>query len=229
MPEAELTLDDIQEDEDVEREVKKTTKKTSAKKDNPIEVIIPQIDPKTWVLSLEDGDEIEEREFVQKPLTYFDKIKYFGMVGQTLDAILAVDSGITLNTLLSGSSTQFDANNPMASLAGQDMDSFIGLLIRMAGFAPDFLKKSYLIWLGVPMNEREWADQALDSIDDEMGVQILETFVDQNWEAVEDFFTKYARRVWARVQKARGQDSDKDSSKPSKPTRRTTRRRSKNS
>lgn len=140
--------------------------------------------------------------YTQKPLTYFGKMEFMSLVGKTLDEAMKGEDGLRLNTLL-------DTANVTELNSGdfEDLDSFLALVSKVAAYAPDFLRDCYLIWLAVPKGQRVWAREALDNLEDEEGIQIIERFIDQNWEALESFFVVQIRRLIKRVAGHRKQDS----------------------
>lgn len=138
--------------------------------------------------------------YTQRPLSYFKKMEFFGLVGSTIDKAMEGDDGLTVNALFGTTPTSV---GDLTSADFGDLDSFMALVAKVAHYAPDFLKECYLIWLDVPKKERAWAREALDLIDDDEGQEIIETFVDQNWEAIERFFTERLQALGQRVQARR--------------------------
>jgi len=97
-------------------------------------------------------------------------------------------------------------------------DSFVMIAAKLTEHAPDFLLDSFCIWLRVPESDRYWVKEVLkDELDDQTAMGIIETFIDQNVEEIEGFFTKQLPSVAKRVS-ARRKDH-KASSKPSKHSR----------
>lgn len=135
------------------------------------------------------------KEYVQKPLSFFSKMEFMRLVGTTLDEAMKGEDGLNVNTLL-GDNMEVSSLN-----AGDfaDLDSFLNMVAKVARYAPDFLKECYLVWLDVPKKERNWAREALNQIDDETGFEIIERFIDQNWEALESFFVDKIGRLFKRV------------------------------
>lgn len=138
------------------------------------------------------------RRYLQKPLSYFNKMEFMGLVGKTLDAAMKGDGGLSVNNLFDSGPTPTSMSDLTAGDFA-DLDSFLSLVSKIAGYAPDFLKECYLIWLSVPKAERAWARDALDTITDEQGFEIIERFIDQNWEALEGFFLEQVPKLFRRV------------------------------
>jgi hypothetical protein len=143
------------------------------------------------------------QKYVQKPMSYFGKMEFMSLVGRTLDEAMKGEDGLRVNSLFESTPSSVSDLN-----AGdfEDLDSFLGLVSKVARYAPDFLKDCYLIWLSVPKSQRVWAREALDNLGDDEGVEIIERFIDQNWEALEHFFTVQVSRVMRRVAERRKKD-----------------------
>lgn len=163
-----------------------------------VEKIVPQVAPVERTLKYEDV----ERTYTQRPLSYFRKIEFFGLVGSTLEEIL--ESGVNLDSIF-GDVAPGSVEDFRSAEIGE-LSTFVAAVAKIAGYAPEFVKKAYLIILNVPHNEKAFAFEALDSIDDDTGEDILITFIDQNYKELESFFTERFRKVLDRAQNLRNQD-----------------------
>lgn len=209
MTEKEITLEEAKEEQKTAPPVKEDDK-------DVIDLIQPKIEPQVVVLEL-DG---EEREYIQKPLSYFNKITFFSLVGETIDT--ALQTGLTVNDMMTAV-----PGGGRLGLQQQDffnVDSFVMAISKITRYAPDFLKDCYCIWLNIPQVERAWAREALDNLSDEEGLDIIETFIDQNYEAIENFFRKIGPKIVKRIQSHRQANTNSTSSNNSKRTRRRTRK-----
>lgn len=198
-----------------------------------VEEFLDEIEPsaavREWIVrDLHEGAPIYERMYVQRPLSYFGKIEIFGLLGATLDKAMkdgmSVDSVMEVGDVFSGQAT--------------NIDSFIGGIARLAMYAPDLLMELYCIALGVPRGEREWVKSVWErsavegGLSDDDGIMILQVFVQQNGEALRDFFTqkmpdavKGLATVFMDKPKPSSPGGASQSSKRSKPTQRRTRSR----
>lgn len=174
--------------------------------ENPVEQLVPKGEYKKYKFGL-DG----HLEYVQKPLSFFGKIELFSILGSAVEKALS-SGGTSLGELLS------DA--PSGEFG--DADQFILTISKLAQYAPEFLQDVYVISLGVPSGEREYVKSVMvlqeeaGGLTDDQGIQILETFVEQNWSVMVDFFTK---RVLPLVNQFTNSAPESPSSKPSKVTR----------
>lgn len=155
-----------------------------------------------------------EREYIQKPLSFVGKIQFLSYVGEVLDKAMAGENALKLNSL-------FDVPVRGDVLSAQDFSdaqTFVQAVGKLLVYAPDFLSKSYCIWLRVPEYERDWAIVAMEeSLSDEDGLDIIETFIDQNWGTLQGFFAEKLPRLSKRLQ-ARYRDSQSEQQKPQKLT-----------
>ena len=87
-----------------------------------------------------------------------------------------------------------------------DADTFVQALGKLLSHAPKFLTDSYCIWLGVPDYQRDLVSAMLAApvdeggLSDEQGMEIIEVFIDQNYEALDTFFRERIQGLQARVQ-----------------------------
>lgn len=150
--------------------------------------------------------------YTQKPLSFFGKMEFFALLGDAVDKALR-DGSISLDEI-------FDFGNEVSDEQGSH--AYIRGIAKLVQFAPEFLKDLYCVALNVPRDERYLARSLMElsedegGLSDEAGVAILDRFIDQNYEAINDFFGKRMMPLWQKViSKAQGSTS----SKPSKPTR----------
>lgn len=216
--------DQVIENEEVEE--------TKLEEDTEVKDFLDEIQPRgairEWIVrDISDGAPMYERMYVQRPLSYFGKIEVFGLLGATVDKAMkdgvSVDSVIQIGDVFAGQSSS--------------IDSFIGGIARLAMYAPDLLMELYCIALAVPRGEREWVKSVWErpttegGLSDEDGLEVLQIFVEQNGEALRDFFTQKLPGVAKDLmevfvdQPKSAPAAASQSSKRSKPTQRRTRSR----
>jgi len=161
-----------------------------------IDAIVPRVDPVTRKLS--DGK--IEREYVQRPLSYFGKMEFFAEIGDAIDMAMSSENALTVNAMMNTVNASGIAGGPT------DLDSFVAGITKLLRYAPNLLLNSYCIWLGIPHDERPWARAAMvhpvHGLDDEMGLDVLEVFIDQNIDEVRSFFVERARALVERARKS---------------------------
>ena len=148
------------------------------------------------VRRIADADN-NSREYVQKPLSFVGKIQFLSYVGEVLDKAMSGANKLQLGSL-------FDVPVRGEVLTAQDFsdaETFVQAVGKLLIYAPDFLSKSYCIWLRIPEYERDWAVQAMEeNLSDEDGWDIIETFIDQNWETLQGFFSEKLPSLSKRLQ-----------------------------
>lgn len=184
------------------------------------EKVVPEIDqlvPKAQTVTYEFGLD-GHLKFVQRPLSFFGKMELFSILGTAVEKALS-DGGMSLAELLDDVPTSTEADQL------SEADQFIKSIARLVQFAPEFLKDLYVISLGVKRDEREYVKSVMElpehegGLSDDQGIQILETFVDQNWDVLVDFFRE---KILPLISRASSAGPESPSSKPSKATRQRT-------
>jgi len=168
------------------------------------------------------GKDEHQHVFAQKPLSFFGKIELFSLLGATLsDALRSGD--VTIGEILDR--TDINALNTKTL---SNTDVFVKAIAKIVEFSPEFLQSLYCIALNVSKGEREYVKELMEmpesegGLSDDDGIGILDTFVEQNWEAMFDFFRE---KMMPLIQKVSSKAQDSASSKDLKATRPRTRKR----
>lgn len=179
------------------------------------------VDRVLWAEVIRDGQTKRiERTYTQKGLMWFAKLELYGILGQAVEIVLQGDNPLGLDSMLglvrnpAQMIAEMIGNVPGAEDApdrpddAEQMEIEAGKLFaafaKVVALAPNLLKEAYCIALGVPKGHKPWAiEWALPNIDDEMGRDILDTFIDQNWGVMEDFFVRELPKIMRRIVKAR--------------------------
>lgn len=166
--------------------------------------------------------------YVQKPLSFFGKMQFFEVLGRAVDTAMAGDNGLTLGSLFGGSPKMITPGGEVTFENLNDADVFVKGIAKLSSYAPELITELYCIFLGIPQGDRPWAREAMQKseedggLSDDDGVEILETFIDQNGEAMRAFFVDKLQPLLARARNRFGLDGVSASSKPSSPTRQST-------
>ena len=178
-----------------------------------LDKIVPNKDNVTVII----GQGEQEITLTQKPLSYFAKIEWFGLLGDTLNRA-AQYGGINLTSVIGSPEKR---ENLLSMTDVQDAEQFLQIILRLVGTAPDFLLESYCIWLGVPRGSRTYAKAIMmlpedeGGFSDEAGLMVAQTFLDQNAEALRDFILKRLPTLGRRAMKLMQQEN-KDGSPDTK-------------
>lgn len=156
--------------------------------------------------------------YAQRPLSFFGKMELFSLLGATVNEAMK-KGDISIADLLespSGNISNISTNEL------KEADTFIRAVAKLVEFAPDFLKDLYCLALSVPKGERDYVKELMElpedegGLNDNDGMEILDTFIEQNWEAMFDFF---GNKIVPLIQKISNKAQDSAPSKPSKATR----------
>jgi len=174
--------------------------------------------------AIKPNGERVERVYIQKGLMWFGKIELYGLLGQAVRVVLEGDNPMGVGNLLDfAQDPQRMINDLVGNLpgaedapdkeGGQDMEVEAGKILaafaEVVANAPQLLAHAYCIALAVPKTHRNWAiEWAFPNMDDDMGQDILHTFIDQNWGVMEDFFAQELPKIVKRITKERRKRSD---------------------
>lgn len=176
------------------------------------------------------GTEDEFSVYVQRPLGYMSRMRFFALVSNTVAD--AIKSGGSISF---GGSDIFGGSGSIRQRASQlstedfaDAASFMALAAQLISYAPDFVLDCYVLWLDVPPAEKAWAKLVMEQrhdpddnkwgLTEDMGLNIIEVFIDQNYDDIRDFFGVKLPQLVARVRERDQMRKDRESaSAQSKP------------
>ncbi len=173
-----------------------------------IEILEPKSEHKAWKVG--PGGELQ---YIQRPLSFIQKMQWFALVGEMLDKAMSGSNPLSLADLFDNPTAKAAAR---ASRTGKtapeitiknigEADTFIRALGKIIQHAPEFLLDSYVIWLGVPSHEKSLVRELFEmpeeegGLSDEMGTEMIEIFIDQNWDALESFFSERIGGIQKRI------------------------------
>jgi hypothetical protein len=152
--------------------------------------------------------------YVQRPLSFFGKIELFSVLADAIEKALA--DGALVSELLD----ELDAGAIGSGNLGE-ADVLVKVIAKVTKYAPETLQEIFAISFKVKRNERTVFFEDLENISDEQAMRILNQFIDQNWDAIMDFFKEQIRPLITKISE-KLQPSESTSSKPSKASRRRT-------
>lgn len=196
MEETTITIDEVQEEK-----IEEKAEKKAAKTDDLLSIIEPNKSTITWKFGV--------KEYKQRPLSYFGKLEFFSYLGQTIDVMTAGEVQQLLQQFFGSgeeNTTVSVSDIRGTGLSGLSLDGILKIAARLMMVAPDFLLECYCIWLSVPRGEREAVKEIMESPVDDGGLsdddafKIMEKFLDQNVDAIENFFRKQLPTLFRRGQ-----------------------------
>lgn len=219
LPPEEIDAEDQEQNKDDEIEEVEVKESEADKAREEAEAELDKLDPMVEVVSYtigkppdQGGEPNEYSIFVQQPLGYVACLRFYGLVGKTVAEAIkaggAVDLGDAFNA--TGGNIQDRAKQIMEQ-SFNDAGSFAALLFQLIAYSPDFILEFYCIALDVPKDERRWAKAVMEQpwrpennkwgLQRKQGQDIIERFIDQNYDEVRDFFGDLVRNVNKRVRK----------------------------
>ncbi len=171
------------------------------------------------------GKEDYSFTFVQKPLSFFGKLDFFAVIGKALDTAMGGEDPLSLAELfeeLPDDPEEFKIQDL------KDQNTFVRGIAKVVAYAPEMLGDLYCVALAVPKGRRKIVKSVMElpaedgGLTDADGIAILETFIEQNWQVLVDFFKGPAKGLATKIGKQIGSVQKSRSSKPSKSTPRTT-------
>lgn len=166
---------------------------------DPAEVLEPSVATRTQVV----GKDEYQFVYTQKPLSFFGKLDFFAVMGRALDRAMSGPTGISVADLLDVPDRGDGASITKEDL--KDADTFIRGVSRLISYAPEIVSDLYCVILNIPRGEREVVKEimALDEekggLSDDDGIEILNSFFDQNWEVLRDFFKERIAPLLSKV------------------------------
>lgn len=183
-----------------EVEAAKPESNGKAEAEDVLDVLQPRAEQKEWKF----GPEGMQVTYVQKPLSFIGKMQWFSLVGEVLDKAMGGENPLTVGNLLSGPGIRNTGG--LTANDFRDADTFVHAVGKLVRYAPDFLTDSFCIWLNVPLHEREMVKIFMEAppeeggLSDEDGLELVERFIDQNYEAIDSFFREKLGLLQKRVQ-----------------------------
>jgi hypothetical protein len=182
------------------------------------ELIAPK--KKVWIVGKppEAGGESSEFEtFVQRPLSVFNGMYFFGRMADTI--VGALDKGTDLDQILGNVRIGSVGSGVSLGQAFEDPGQMFMIFLRLFRAAPDFVLDSFVMWLEVKPELEFWFRQVMRQRHDpeneewgptqEMIGEIIEVFLEQNYEEVRRFFTVTLQKIAAKMRLLEEQRKEK--------------------
>lgn len=183
-----------------------------------LEKLEPLADPKTWTIGKppENGGKIKEtyEMYTQDAMGFMERNRFFALVGKTMAKSIKETGGSVggMDDVFGNSGGSInDRVGKLRSRDFQDASSFFQLAFELINYSPDFLLECYCLWLAIPRDDRKWAKAVMDQpwdpendqwgLKEEDGVEMVERFIDQNYEDIRRFFTESLPKLSLRVSK----------------------------
>jgi hypothetical protein len=201
--------------------------------DEALEKLESMVEAKRWIIGRSPelgGKEGQYGIYIQDKLGFMARQRFFALVSR------AVTTAIKQSGEVAGVSEMFTGATDMspAGLIEQgraltkqdtvDASSFLTVALELVSYSPDFLTECYALWLGVPRSDKEWFKMVIEDpwdpergyygLKEEDGIEMIERFIDQNYEDIRRFFAQTLPRLAQRVgEKEKARESESQQSK----------------
>lgn len=188
-----------------------------------LDEIQPRTAPRTQVLGPDDD---KLGPYLQRELSVLARMQWFALVGEVMDRAMSGDNALTIGHLFEAPKGARDGNFSVQEF--READTFVKALSKLVRYSADFMEESFIIWLDVPDYDKEKFKLYLKLPESEGGIseddffEIIETFVDQNWKAIDRFFRERLVQLRKRIEARSKRDQSSPSSTPSSSTQLTT-------
>ena len=212
----------------------KTAEEAISEAEEAMEILEPKVEAKRWVVGKppeEGGKQTEWSVYTQMSLGYMARNRMFSLIGRTMSAAIKATGGSVggmEDVFGAGGGTLVERGRRLGARDFRDASQFFTLAMELIGYAPDFLSDFYAIALDVPIAERGWFRDVIEQpyrpsddrwgMSEDMGVEIIEIFIDQNYEDIRRFFTERLPKIAKRAAQ-REQEHKKDREPESLPSK----------
>ena len=180
-----------------------------------MEILEPKVEAKRWVIGKppeKGGKNTEYSVYTQMPLGYMARNRMFSLIGRTMSAAIKATGGSVggmEDVFGAGGGTLIERGRRLGARDFQDASQFFTLAMELVGYVPDFLDDFYAIALEVPIGERGWFREVIEQphrpdddkwgLSEDDGLEMIEIFIDQNYEDIRRFFTEKLPRIGKRA------------------------------
>jgi hypothetical protein len=195
-----------------------------AEADEALEILEPKAEAKRWIIGKppqEGGKETQYSLYIQQPLGFMARNRLYALIGRTMATAIKTTGGSVggMDDIFGqGGGTIVERSKRLSQRDFVDASQFFSLALELVGYAPDFLSEAYAIMLDVPYGERNWFKDVIEQparpdddkwgLSEDDGLEMIEIFIDQNYEDIRRFFTEKLPRITQRASQ-REQDHQK--------------------
>ena len=201
-----------------------------------LEKLDPTSEPKRWMIGKPPemgGTEDEYEIFVQDKLPWMARAKFFSLVARTFSQAIKASGGTVggmEDVFGNEGGNLVERGRRLRERDFTDAGQFASLALELVGYNDKFLVECYVLWLDVPRDLRGWAKTRFNEewapekgrygLRDPQHRELIETFIDQNFEEIRSFFVEELPAIGRRValherskaRKALGSKSDQSKS-----------------
>lgn len=192
------------------------------------EVLEPLVDSKRWIIGKPPelgGKETQYGVYYQRPMGFIARGRWFALLGKTLSGAIRTTGGSIggMDEIFGkGDGTIIERGQRLREHDFKDASSFFALAMELVGENADFLVNSYVLWLDVPYEEKNWIKKVLEQpwdpdhdrwgLSEDAGMEMIELFIYQNYEDIRRFFLEKIPKLAKRVSQIEKNRKKEDSS-----------------
>ena len=194
--------------------------------DEAMEILEPKIEAKRWIIGKppeEGGKDTQFSVYTQQPLGFMARNRLYALIGRTMAEAIKTTGGSVggMEDVFGASSsgTIIERTQRLGKRDLADASQFFTMAMELVSYVPDFLSEFYAIVLDVPYGERTWFKQLIEQpyrpyddkwgLDEDAGIEMVEIFIDQNYEDIRRFFTERLPKIAQRASQREQQHKEK--------------------
>ena len=190
--------------------------------EDAMEILEPKAEAKRWIIGKppeRGGKETQYSLYIQQPLGYMARNRLYALIGRTMSAAIKATGGSVggMDDIFGAGmgGTIIERGKRLSQTDVADASQFFSLALELVGYAPEFLTEAYAIMLEVPYGERPWFKDVIEQayrpdedkwgLSEDDGLEMIEIFIDQNYEDIRRFFVEKLPKI---AQRARSRERD---------------------
>lgn len=215
--------------EEAQARVEAEEEERKRKREEDMDALEPMVDAQVWVVGKPPelgGEPNEYSRYIQKPIGYIQMMRFMGLVTNAMSEAVKAGGTIAMEDLWGGEGLSWrERGERLRSQDFADAGSFAAMALKLISYSPNFLLDCYVLWLDVPVHEKEWAKRVMAQpwrpedgkwgLKQDDGLAMIETFIDQNYEDIRSFFVEKLPRLMLRIGK---QERDRKAKLDPEPT-----------
>jgi hypothetical protein len=193
-----------------------------------MEILEPKSEAHRWIIGKppeEGGKDTQFSVYVQQPLGFMARNRLYSLIGRTMSQAIKSSGGTVggMEDIFGAGSggTIIERGRRLTQTDLADASQFFTLAMELVGYNADFLGEFYAIVLEVPYAERVWFKNVIEQphrpsddkwgLAEDDGIEMIEIFIDQNYEEIRRFFVVKLPRI---AQRARQRENDRQQTPP---------------
>jgi len=158
------------------------------------------------------GKENEYAIYIQEKLPWMPRQKFLSLVSRTMSTAVKSTGGEIggMDEIInSDSGSLLERGRKFMARDINDAAGFMSLIFELIGYAPQFMTDAYMLWLNVPSRDYDFAKAYFESpwnpeaskwgLKDEEHEDIINTFIDQNYDEIRKYFLETLPGIVKRV------------------------------